>query len=505
MDADAVGADARAPPRSTVCRRERLICVAALVLGSILSSTLSYRSTLRAEEADVRPVPGQPRRNDGALVIMLDETEQLLGAMRAYEAKVAAKPPASTTSEARGASSPHWTAALGAAKLSLESLLPPERLARLRNTSPPLGDASSSPPPPPPPPPPSSPQGTPTSPSASSPPPPPPPQPLPPVSSPAKPETLPSIDPTDNANLRVVAYSFYGGDSPRYSGGLLDNARLLEKNFPGWHMWIYYDESAPMSRMKEAQALSPKGMIKLVDTAPFNVPNRMAWRFLPAGDATVERFIARDCDSRLTPRDKATVDAWIASEKKFHVVRDHPSHSNYPMSGGMWGAVRGALSEVQQLIKAGAKTDVYLADMNFLTSHVWPIAQRSLIQHDAFSCTRYGGGLPVPRVREGGEHLGAVYLNGKIRQGDVNILLNAERPKECTPPAEYEAWLKESPARGASPSGRGKRACDCAGNPPGGGQSYCDKDNSRTKYAECREGCVSKAGGNKNQGICVKL
>ena len=237
-------------------------------------------------------------------------------------------------------------------------------------------------------------------------------------------------------------------------------------------MWIYYDSSSSMARMKEAQALSPNNMVELIDTSPYGVKNRMSWRFLPAANPIVERFIARDVDSRLTPRDKATVDAWVASGKKFHIVRDHPSHSNFPMSGGMWGSVRGALPSVVALIKGGGAADAYLADMNFLTRSVWPIARQSVLQHDAFSCQaggRYGKGYPIPRTREGGEHLGAVYLGGKMRQGDVNILLNADRPKECTPPVEYQKWAADPAGGGGAgkvsvwlPSNNGGDLCYCS-------------------------------------------
>eukprot|EP00666_Eupelagonemidae_sp_cell4sb_P005426 gene5426-1190_t len=42
----------------------------------------------------------------------------------------------------------------------------------------------------------------------------------------------------------------------------------------------------------------------------------------------------------------------------------------------------------------------YLTDMLFLGSEVWPAAQKSLMQHDSFSCDKYGGGRPFPTQRE---------------------------------------------------------------------------------------------------------
>ena len=233
-------------------------------------------------------------------------------------------------------------------------------------------------------------------------------------------------------------------------------------------------------------------------------PLKRSWRFLPLADPHVERFVARDIDSRLTERDQATVFAWVNSGKKFHVVRDHPSHSNFPMSGGMWGAVRGALPNVAALIKGGGAADAYLADMNFLTRSVWPIAKQSLLQHDAFSCQTggsYGKGEPIPHFRDGGEHLGAVYLDGKMRRGDVNILANAKRPKECTPPEEFAAWSMSSEGGLRDHT---KRACTCADMKNGNGKFYCDLNNGQSPVSKCQAQCVHVPNaGHANAGICV--
>ena len=126
----------------------------------------------------------------------------------------------------------------------------------------------------------------------------------------------------DDENRKVIAYSFYGNNPERYSSGLIANVNALEKEFPGWHMYIYHDDTPPMHVLEKAKSMSK--FVHVIDVAKqasmAGVSNRMSWRFLPLEDSTVERFIARDCDSRLTARDKATVNAWVASGKKFHVV-----------------------------------------------------------------------------------------------------------------------------------------------------------------------------------------
>jgi hypothetical protein len=45
-----------------------------------------------------------------------------------------------------------------------------------------------------------------------------------------------------------------------------------------------------------------------------------------AADADVDRFIVRDADSRLNSREKAAVDAWIASGATFPIMRDCFAH-----------------------------------------------------------------------------------------------------------------------------------------------------------------------------------
>lgn len=122
----------------------------------------------------------------------------------------------------------------------------------------------------------------------------------------------------------------------------------------------------------------------------------MFWRFFAAADPSVERFISRDSDSRLMERDAAAVRARVDSGLGIHVVRDHPSHSRYPMSGGLWGAARGALPTLVADIDEYPADSNYLTDMKFLNSVVWPaVANRTLV-HDSWSCDVFDGAMPDP-------------------------------------------------------------------------------------------------------------
>jgi len=169
-----------------------------------------------------------------------------------------------------------------------------------------------------------------------------------------------------------------------------------------------------------------------VDSAP------MLWRFRVAVDARVSVFIVRDVDSRLTARDAVVVSDWLRHpDAHFHCVRDHPSHSNFAVSGGLWGGRPSQLGgKVGQLFddvmrRYGA---AYLQDMQFLCNVVWPEVQQHAYCHDSFSCDRYPASHAFPVARIGSEHLGEVYdefSNG--RESDIDILVKAPVNSKCVP------------------------------------------------------------------------
>ena len=80
----------------------------------------------------------------------------------------------------------------------------------------------------------------------------------------------------------------------------------------------------------------------------------MFWRFMPAADTSVDRFVVRDVDSRLNARDRIAVEEWIESKLPVHILRDHVNHC-IVMNGGMWGAVKDALPNMKELIMAWSR------------------------------------------------------------------------------------------------------------------------------------------------------
>lgn len=187
----------------------------------------------------------------------------------------------------------------------------------------------------------------------------------------------------------VVAFSLWG-TADIYRRGAVENARLVRSVYPGWTCRIYHDDSVPPEILAQLDALGAERVVMPPGSGPVS---GLYWRFLASDDPTVRRFVCRDCDSRVGPRERAAVEAWIASGKPFHVMRDHPLHSEL-MLAGMWGGVAGLLPPLEPLTAsfAAAEADRW-QDQRFLRSHLWPLIADACLVHDSH---QPGHGVPFP-------------------------------------------------------------------------------------------------------------
>ena len=143
--------------------------------------------------------------------------------------------------------------------------------------------------------------------------------------------------------------SLYGSNR-RYTMGAIRNAQLAPVIYPGWTLRFYTE--LPSTRVLPSSVIT---RLRQLGADVHDLPQSgktlapMLWRFTVILDPSVELFIVRDSDSRLTPRDAAVVSDWLKQEPAksvFHCIRDHPSHSSYAVSGGLWGGRRAALMAI---------------------------------------------------------------------------------------------------------------------------------------------------------------
>jgi len=235
---------------------------------------------------------------------------------------------------------------------------------------------------------------------------------------------------------RVISYGLYGSN-PKYVTGAIRNAELVPVYFPGWTARFYVDNTVPKHILDTLRAKGAE--IVNVPDIKGNIAG-MFWRFLVADDPTVDRYIVRDSDSRLNPRERLAVEEWIQSGKGIHTIRDHPNHDR-PMNGGLWGGTKGAIKDITSMIRRFKDKQRYGGDLVFLTKMIWPMVKNNQIAHDAYTCSKYPNSHPFPTRRPANyQHVGQVFFeNDKARMGDIdNFIRGRDTPMACRKHPEWK-------------------------------------------------------------------
>jgi hypothetical protein len=142
---------------------------------------------------------------------------------------------------------------------------------------------------------------------------------------------------------KIISMSLYTNE-PRFTWGAIRNAQLIAVFFPGWKLRVYI----PAAASSAGQQL-PRKIINRLHSLGAQVieidDNRTAlspewWSYLVADDPSVEYFLVRQPDARLSDRDASAVLQWINNSSKtaVHCIRDHASHLAQPVTDGLWGA-----------------------------------------------------------------------------------------------------------------------------------------------------------------------
>jgi hypothetical protein len=180
---------------------------------------------------------------------------------------------------------------------------------------------------------------------------------------------------------KVISFSLWGND-PRYTQGMVRNAELAKEVYPDWTVTLYAHQDVNQDILQVLENLDVQ--IRLMTTQNWKAS---MWRFYQAdGPNTV---IVRDADSRISYREKFAVDEWLASDKDFHIIRDHPYHA-VPIMAGMWGARNGILKGITDQIER-YEVDKFGVDQDFLKDVVFPKVVKESFVHDTF----YGHN-PIP-------------------------------------------------------------------------------------------------------------
>lgn len=200
----------------------------------------------------------------------------------------------------------------------------------------------------------------------------------------------------------IIAFSLWG-DDPVYVTGALINAQLIPHMYDGWTARFYCDASVSPQALDALRKLDAQ-VVMIEDERLKKF--RSMWRFLVMDDPGVEYFLCRDTDSRVNVQEVVAVQEWLYSDKKFHIMRDHPYHVELILAG-MWGGVAGVLPNIQEiLLESGKYGNNPLFDQVFLMEVVWPLIKQDVLVHDSYYAFPDGKDFPKAFRLPPGRHVG---------------------------------------------------------------------------------------------------
>ncbi len=185
---------------------------------------------------------------------------------------------------------------------------------------------------------------------------------------------------------KLVSFCIWG-DSDLYNLGLLENAIQMPKIFPGWIMHICYTHTANQKIMNEI-AKFPWVEMEIYEE-PNHSKNTMH-RFLAGMKPNNDVVIFRDADSRLLKRDYMAVMDWLNNtNKKVHLMRDHPANK-FKIMAGLWGVRDGIIAKPEIVQKfydyyKNPEFEKWTIDQVYLQKYIYPLIENTTCIHASFN------------------------------------------------------------------------------------------------------------------------
>ena len=202
---------------------------------------------------------------------------------------------------------------------------------------------------------------------------------------------------------QVIAFTLFGSN-PRYLRGALHNVLAARDLYLGWTCRFYVDDSVDDTFLQVIEAEGAE--VVRDESGNRDLRHLLTRRFAVADDPAVGRFMVRDCDSVVNPREAAAVAEWIDSGLPFHIMRDWWTHTD-PMLAGLWGGIAGVFPDMGACL-AGFIGDKPLStnwDQYFLRDQIWPAIRDQVLVHDRCFPSHNARPFPTP-APPGREHVG---------------------------------------------------------------------------------------------------
>lgn len=187
---------------------------------------------------------------------------------------------------------------------------------------------------------------------------------------------------------QAISFSLYG-NAPRYYVGAIKNAIIAQQLFDDEYELIFFIGESVPQWVKSTLLLFPN--VRLVDMAQRREDSTARlWRFI-ACEYDYDVVMFRDCDARLSIREKMAHEQWLESGLDSHIMKDHAIGHNYAINAGMFSVKAELFRDITSLMDNFGLKDTYTQDQEFLAQVVFPRIQFSCLVHDEFFNTKVEG------------------------------------------------------------------------------------------------------------------
>ena len=211
----------------------------------------------------------------------------------------------------------------------------------------------------------------------------------------------------------VVALALHGG-SHDATFGALRYAQLVPVYLKDWRVRVYLEDPAtdtiylpvPNYMMRKMEMMGIEAVFVNKSISDHMPPDM--WPFLIADDSGVVRFMVRDARMRPSEREFSALRQWLASNRPFHCIRDHPRHSTLPITPTLTAGHSKQLRAILQRpwIEMMSK---FKSDIHFTNKGLWPLLKQHTLCHDSVSCHNWTSSEAFPELRNENEFVGRMY------------------------------------------------------------------------------------------------
>jgi len=218
--------------------------------------------------------------------------------------------------------------------------------------------------------------------------------------------------------LECISVSIFG-DKKIYRNGLYQNLIEKELYYPNFEFHVFYDNTIDLNYLISIEKYCH------LHYGEESIPGYF-WRFFLIDDKSKDLILFRDIDSRFSKRESSAVEAWKKSNKKIHIMRDHPHH-NYKIMAGMWGIKGERTFSIKEKIFEFCRNNQgtinsKISDTIFLES-IYDYNKNDLFVHDNWN--RFNDSINFPTERIEKNFVGEIYdeYHSKMYSYDDEIFL----------------------------------------------------------------------------------